>query len=553
MALANGYGGGIVGLGEEVTYGTAVTRTKFFEITSDGLVFNEEKLRSGAIPGIYRDDDEVTQGAITVSGDISFETRYEGNWLPVKHAMGAVGTVEVASFAVVTGNKYIDFKENAGSELTATATASTYKMGERSHYEIGATNNKINFKEDAGSELTATLSTAEYATATLLAAQIKTQLEAAGAGTYTVAYSATTGKFTISVAGAATTFQFLWKTGTNGADGTDVSCHDELGFLDTLDGVDAASDTSDYSTFDPDGSLCAHLKTILEAAGEGTYTVTFSNSTKKLIIAVAGSASAVQFLWKTGTHGSDGSNDSMVALLGFTAGADGANGASDISDTAVVTLFDSTFTLENELPTGLSIEVDRDQTAFTGEGCKINTMNFSVEQGGFLMCTLGIVGEDMNDGTVTSSTVSSSAIANFIQAAAVWSSAIPVTNFEFTLNNNLKTDRRFIGARTMSEPKRNGKIEVTGSFTAEFDSTDEFIAFQAATEAAASLTMTGGTIKTGYTYAITVTFPITVIEECNPLIENEGPIMQTCNFTAYATDSTTREFNIVVRNTESSI
>lgn len=553
MALALGFKGAILGFASETVWGTAVTPTIFVEMNSDSIVVEEDRLHSEAIPGIYTDDDEVSQSLVNASGDAEFEMRYEGMGVLFKHAMGSVDTVEVASFAVITGNKYIDFKEDAGGELTATGTVATYKMGERGHYEIDATNNKINFKEDAGSELTATLSSAEYADAAALAAQIKTQMESAGSGTYTITYSATTCKFTVSVAGGASTFQFLWKTGTNGADGTDTAPHDELGFLDTLDGIDAASDVSDYSTIDPSGTLCAHLKTILEAAGAGTYTVTFSNSTKKITIAVAGGAAAVQFLWKTGTHGSDNTDDHMGTLLGFDDTADGANGASDISDNVIVTVFDSTYKLTDDLPTGITFAVDRDTSAFIVEGGKIDSLSLSNDVGGWMMGTIGIVGEDMTNGAVTAATLPTSPLVTFAQGAISHGSAIPVTSWSFTLSNNLKTDRRFIGSRLISEPKRSGKIEVTGTMTAEFDSVSEYDDFRAATEREITMTYTGGDIKTGFTYTMTITFPITILTSGNPTISDEGAIMIELPFKAYATDSSTREFNIVLRNAKSLI
>ena len=73
---------------------------------------------------------------------------------------------------------------------------------------------KINFKEDGGSELTATLTTGIANTVDLLA-DIKAQLESAGLGTYTVTYNTGTEKLNIAVSGAVTNVQFLGATGTD--------------------------------------------------------------------------------------------------------------------------------------------------------------------------------------------------------------------------------------------------------------------------------------------------------------------------------------------------
>jgi len=88
---------------------------------------------------------------------------------------------------------------------------------------IDATNNKINFKEDGGAELTATLTSGDYrdiigadTTNGSLAKEIKTQLEDAGAGTYTVTVS-DDGVYAIAVSGAKSAVQLLWSTGLNAA------------------------------------------------------------------------------------------------------------------------------------------------------------------------------------------------------------------------------------------------------------------------------------------------------------------------------------------------
>ncbi len=75
-----------------------------------------------------------------------------------------------------------------------------------------ATNDKIDFDEGGG-ELTATLVAGTF-TATTLQTEIKTRMDAAGADTYTVLWSKSTGKWTISSTG---TFSLPIATGTNTA------------------------------------------------------------------------------------------------------------------------------------------------------------------------------------------------------------------------------------------------------------------------------------------------------------------------------------------------
>jgi hypothetical protein len=92
---------------------------------------------------------------------------------------------------------------------------------------IDSTNKYIDFDE-GGAELTATLTEDTYNGQTLCD-EVKTQLDANGALTYTVSYSEATGKFTIA---ATSNFTLRWQSGTNTANtagvplGFDVSAND---------------------------------------------------------------------------------------------------------------------------------------------------------------------------------------------------------------------------------------------------------------------------------------------------------------------------------------
>jgi hypothetical protein len=91
------------------------------------------------------------------------------------------------------------------------------------NYVVDATNDKIDFKESGGGpELTATLTSGTYTELTF-AAEIKAQLEAIGAETYTVSRSSSNGKWTIS---GGAFLSLLFSTGTNAA----TSCRSLIGY-----------------------------------------------------------------------------------------------------------------------------------------------------------------------------------------------------------------------------------------------------------------------------------------------------------------------------------
>ncbi|HEC60730.1 hypothetical protein LCGC14_0461090 [marine sediment metagenome] len=82
---------------------------------------------------------------------------------------------------------------------------------------IDATNNKLDFEETDGVEITATLTNATYSTASICA-EIKAQMEAAGASTYTVTFeSGNVFKIASDGAGGGNILNLLCFTGSNAA------------------------------------------------------------------------------------------------------------------------------------------------------------------------------------------------------------------------------------------------------------------------------------------------------------------------------------------------
>ena len=170
-----------------------------------------------------------------ISGRASYKSAFLGTFAPkftipafgyptgdtlklLKLALGQSSSVEVASFTVTLNtNDYIDMTEDGGSEIHIQLTAGTYKAGSTS--------------ADAGT----------------LCALIKTQIEAGnGAATYTVSYSPTTKKFTITKNSGVFVIKFA--TGTN----TSKNAAALLGFTvaDTASAIAATSDSTVASVWD---------------------------------------------------------------------------------------------------------------------------------------------------------------------------------------------------------------------------------------------------------------------------------------------------------------
>ncbi len=149
------------------------------------------------------------------------------------------------SFVVTTSNNKLDFKIGAG-ELTATITAGTYVMG------------------------------ATQATAGSLCKAIYDAIHAAEAtGTYTVTHSTTTGLTTITR--SAGTFEILWKTGTNGSDGTDTHIGTLIGFSDSADDTGALTYTADTITYRLMTGTTADVFSVATPILSGERILVFSN------------------------------------------------------------------------------------------------------------------------------------------------------------------------------------------------------------------------------------------------------------------------------------
>ena len=108
---------------------------------------------------------------------------------------------------------------------------------------IDVDNKRIDFEETSATELTATLTEGSFTPAEL-ATEVKTQLDSAGASTYTVTHDAISGKFLIASdrSGGGNIFKLQFDTGTNAL----TSASMPLGY-DVADLADAANHSSVYA------------------------------------------------------------------------------------------------------------------------------------------------------------------------------------------------------------------------------------------------------------------------------------------------------------------
>lgn len=547
-----------IGFGEESVYGTKVLATKFLELISDGIATADDRIHSESLNGVNTDEIEVANGAIKPSGDFAFECPQEGAEMLFKHALGR------DEITIDATNNQFDFNIGAG-ELTAAIAVGVYPIGV--------------IQTDAGS---------------FCEALYNAIIIAETAGTYTVTFDVITRKFTITR--SAGTLELMWESGTNGSSGLGLNPSAIMGFDDVADDTGALTYTGDNAYVMPDsteqasfvvnsenekidfnigagelnatvangtyamglnhldsGTLCeAIYNAIVAAEAAGTYTVLFNNSTKK--ITITRSAGTFELMWKTGTNGSDGNDTHIGTLIGFSDSADDTGAVTYTGDSAVTLVYQHVIKIKDELPTSLSLEINRGYKAFYPTGMKIDKFEMSAELNSFLKVTCGVIGREVLFCSKTTETLPSVAPFNYTHGAFTYNnSSTNVKNISFSLNNNLNKDRFFIGSRYTSEPTRAGKLEVTGKFTVEFDSTDLYDDFRAATSRALVLLFTGGTIS-GKTqsYTLQIDMPAIKLTGGVPMATEAGIILYDCPFKAYKSGSD-KEFKITIVNTVISI
>lgn len=218
------------------------------------------------------------------------------------------------------------------------------------------------------------------------------------------------------------------------------------------------------------------------------------------------------------------------------------------------------FTIQDTLPTGLTVELYRDTGDFvTGpneahlySGCKISSMSFDCAVDEILKVGVSFIGRDENRGAKSTPNFSTERLAVYHQGKLVWGSdELPVENFNVSLNNNLEY-RPKLNSRVTREPLPSGKVEVTGSFTTEFDNEAQYDDFRNATERALVITFTGLNISGSFDRYIKLTCNVVILSSVRMMLNNVGRIMAEIDFKAYRS-LTLNELELEVQNTETGI
>lgn len=300
------------------------------------------------------------------------------------------------------------------------------------------------------------------------------------------------------------------------------------------------------------GTLCAAIKTAMQAAAgaTGTYTVTYSYTTKKLTIAVSGAVAAVQILWLTGTNQATGA----YTTLGFSH-ADTASAASVTSDsTTAVAPFTHTFVRQavSQLPT-YSWWFDKNPLYPQIAGSMLGKLDLEIKAKEMVM--LDTEWEALSydaTGVTHSPTYSSVRPFTFNQCTVSvdGGSDLNYDNLKLTINNMVKADHALSGSIYPAKIYSEG-MDVDFSATIFFEDAVQYNKFLAGTTAAFIITLTSAddisSAPSGNKYKLVINLPVISYQVANLPIPS-GVLKITFNGKAMYDTTTTKTLNMLLTN-----
>jgi hypothetical protein len=183
---------------------------------------------------------------------------------------------------------------------------------------------------------------------------------------------------------------------------------------------------------------------------------------------------------------------------------------------------------------GLSIAVERGDSdkVFNYMGCRVNTLTIKGEIGQPLMISADFIGQTMSvSATLPALTYSNVVPLDFTHVLIQTGDSLGsisqeyFTSFELTINNNLDSEQRVLGDRTVNHlpPTRR---EINLSVSQRFDTTTAYDRFTQNTFTAFSFTIDSGITITagGDNYYMLINVPEAYINSNQPEVGDTGPL-----------------------------
>ena len=242
----------------------------------------------------------------------------------------------------------------------------------------------------------------------------------------------------------------------------------------------------------------------------------------------------------------------FTTLLQHTFGASSSS-SSQPDVTTAPTAYRHTFTPQDTLPTGLSVEVSKDVLSHLHTGVKVASLSMRMEQNELLEVNATVIGRETTSIAQTPLTFTDGQLIVCNNVTWTWNGVSQnVIGGEFMIDNPI-TRRNFMNSRYTSEPLRNGKRRVSGSFRVDFSDAVIYSDFRNATERVMVITLTGDTIAGAYAFEMLITMNVTELQDAFPQADNEGPLVLPVNFDGFIDSGNTSEVTLRVTNENSAV
>ena len=218
-----------------------------------------------------------------------------------------------------------------------------------------------------------------------------------------------------------------------------------------------------------------------------------------------------------------------------------------------------TYALEDLLPTGLTFHVNRDAaalgagSAFEYEGCHIASLKFSQEAENFLICEVGVLGEDWRNLAVATPTfptfdgVDWEHLSAFTIDPGGTPVALSVRSWELMIENTLADDRFILGSRVRRGLGRSGQRKITGKVECEFENINAYAKFRDLTLDDIVISLVSGS------KSLTFILPNLAFQGEDPEASDAGPMYLSLNFEAFQSAAPNDELVVALINTTSSV
>jgi hypothetical protein len=217
--------------------------------------------------------------------------------------------------------------------------------------------------------------------------------------------------------------------------------------------------------------------------------------------------------------------------------------------------YNHTFSLATNLPSpGLSVEVNRDISAFLYGDCKIDKLEFTQGSDEYLRIRADLLGRV--ETVISASTPSFPSDKRILTQDLVFKIATvaqTIQSLSVMIENNLSA-RPQIGSVDRKEIQRVGKRRVSGSFEMDFEDTTQYNNFISQTAVAILATWTGAVITGGEHYRLVLSMPNCIFLNAELPAGRPGPITETINYLALEqTRAAQDEISGIIESTATSV